>query len=193
MEDLRDADRTASLTSLSGLPDTVIWGEGFRIEGVEMLDRTRLHPAGTLVIAFTPPGAEEIKIAMARVKPLKVIILPASPAGDDPRLLQNLVNLIKTQIALPGVKLTLDVLAGSMGQRTVVIRLALDVLQSAGRVEYTLDANGSLTLVKGDGVPHGDVSSAEKRMRAALSETTAFRRHFVSAPAENLLHDYFLP
>ena len=193
VEDLRDADRTASLTSLSGLPDTVIWGEGFRIEGVEMLDRTRLHPAGTLVIAFTPPGAEEIKIAMARVKPLKVIILPASPAGDDPRLLQNLVNLIKTQIALPGVKLTLDVLAGSMGQRTVVIRLALDVLQSAGRVEYTLDANGSLTLVKGDGVPHGDVSSAEKRMRAALSETTAFRRHFVSAPAENLLHDYFLP
>ncbi len=99
VEDLRGADRTASLTRLSGQPDTVIWGEGFRIEGVELLDRTRLHPAGTLVIAFTPPGADEIKAAMARVKPQKVILLPANPAGDDPRLLQNLVSLIKQQLS----------------------------------------------------------------------------------------------
>ncbi len=118
----------------------MIWGEGFRIEGIELLDRTRLHPAGTLVIAFTPPGAEEIKAAMARVKPQKVILLPANPAGDDPRLLQNLVNLIKQQLSAGDGKLTLDGLAGSMGQRTVVIRLALDVLQSAGRIVYTLDS-----------------------------------------------------
>jgi hypothetical protein len=170
------------LTRLSSQPDTVIWGEGFRIEGVELLDRTRLHPAGTLVIAFTPPGADEIKVAMLRVKPQKVILLPANPAGDDPRLLQNLVTLIKLQMALPGVKLTLDGLAGSIGQRTVVIRLALDVLQAAGRLVYTVDNSGSLTLTKGNGVPHGDVAaSVEKRLRAALAETTA-----------DLLHDYFL-
>ena len=86
---------------------------------------------------------------MARVKPQKVILLPASPAGDDPHLLQNLVNLIKQQLSTGDGKLTLDGLAGSMGQRTVVIRLALDVLQSAGRIVYTVDSSGNLTLTKG--------------------------------------------
>jgi hypothetical protein len=193
VEDLRSADRTASLTRFSLLPDTVIWGEGFHIEGIDLLDRTRLHPAGTLVIAFTPPGADEIKAAMARVKPQKVVLLPANPAGDDPHLLQNLVNLIKQQLSAGKGTLTLDGLAGNVGQRGTVIHLALDVLQSAGRIEYTLQANGSLTLTKGDGIPLGDVAAAEKRLRTTLAETTAFRRHFASAPVADLLRDYLLP
>jgi single-stranded-DNA-specific exonuclease len=193
VEDLRSSDRTTSLTRLSGLVNTVIWVEGIRIEGIELLDRTRLQPAGTLVIAFTPPGADEIKAVMARVKPQKVVLLPANPAGDDPHLLQNLVNLIKQQLSAGKGTLTLDGLAGNVGQRTTVIRLALDVLQSAGRIEYTLEANGSLTLTKGDGIPIGDVAAAEKKLRVALAETTAFRRHFASAPVADLLRDYFLP
>ena len=143
------------------------------------------------MIAFTPPGAEEIKAAMARVKPQKVILLPANPAGDDPRLSAEPGEPDQTADVRTGEgKLTLDGLAGSMGQRTVVIRLALDVLQSAGRIEYTLENSGSLTLTKGDGIPRGDVASAEKRLRVALIETTAFRRHFVSAPVADLLRDY---
>ena len=81
VEDLRGVDRTATLELLSGMANTVIWGEGSRIEGVDLLDRTRLHPAGTLVIAFTPPGAEEIRAAMSRVKPKKVVLLPVQPCG----------------------------------------------------------------------------------------------------------------
>jgi single-stranded-DNA-specific exonuclease len=193
VEDLRSADRTTSLARLSGQQDTVFWAEGFHLEGVDLLDRTRLHPAGTLVIAFTPPGADEIKAAVTRVKPQKVILLPANPAGDDPHLLQNLVSLIKQQVSTGVGKLTLETLAGNMGQRAKVIQLALEVLRTAGSLDYTEQADNSLTFTRWDGTSHGDVASAEKKLRTSLAETAAFRRHFASAPVADLLRDYFLP
>jgi hypothetical protein len=105
---------------------------------------------------------------------------------------EDLVNLIKQQLSAGDGKLTLETLAGNMGQRTIVIRLALDVLQSAGRLEYTVDNSGSLTLTKGDGIARSDIAAAEKRLRVALIETTAFRRHFASAPVDELFKDFFL-
>ncbi len=193
VEDRRGDIQIATLTGLSGVPDTVIWGEGIRIEGADVLDHTRLHPAGTLVITFNPPGAEEIRAAMSRVKPKKVVLLPAKIVVDDPRqLLQDLMGTVKQYMASAEKKLTLDDLAGMLGQRAGVIRLALEYLHAAGRVDFAVDSDGGLALSRGDGTPRGDALSFEKRLRIALSETTAFRRHFASAPIEELIRDYFL-
>lgn len=192
VEDRRGDDGTAALALLSGMANTVIWGEGSQIDGVDLLDRTRLHPAGTLVIAFTPPGAEEIKAVLSCVKPKKVVVLPASATVDDPRqVLQNLMGAVKQKLETPEKIITLDALAGMLGQRAGVVRLALEYLQAAGRVDFTMDADGGLALSRGDGSPRGDAASIEKRLRIALGETTAFRRHFASAPVDELTRDYF--
>lgn len=179
--DQRSADRASRLAQFSTSADTVIWDVG----------SPELHPAETLVIAFSPPGADEIKAAMARVKPGKVVLLPTRPVTDDPReVLQNLMSAIKPHIGSPEKSLTLDTLTGMLGQRAGVIRLALEYLQAAGGVDFTVDPEGGLTLSKADGTPRGDAVSIEKRLRIALGETTAFRRHFASAPVEELIRDY---
>ena len=111
---------------------------------------------------------------------------------DDPRqVLQALMGAVKQKLDTPENNLTLDILAGMLGQRAGVVRLALEYLKAAGRVDFTVDADGGLALSKGDGNPRGDAASIEKRLRIALGETTAFRRHFASAPVEELIRDYF--
>ena len=160
----------------------MIWGEGIRIEGVELLDRTRLHPAGTLVIAFTPPGAEEIRAAMSRVKPQKVILLPANPAGDDPRRPAESDERSNSRwhhrgesspwMSWPGCWVS--------GRESSDWHWSTCRLPAGWISQWT--QSGGLALSKGDGIPHGDVASIEKRLRIALGETTAFRRHFASAP-----------
>ena len=194
VEDLRAADRRAALAAAAALPDVVIWGEACP-DGAG-LDRTRLHHAAVLVFAFMPPGAEEIKAVMTRVKPVRVMLLPAPPSVDDPdRLLHNLMTAIKERRSADKT-LSLEILAGMLGQREAIVRLALEYLRASSVLDFSVGPNGSLRLSKG-GVQSlskdGALSLSKdigQRLRLALEETAAFRAHFASAPAANLLRDY---
>lgn len=192
VDDLRGQDRAASLADFANDPDAVIWGEAGRVEGVQMLDRTSLHPAATLVIAFTPPGADEIRAAMQKVKPRRVVLLQGSSGLDDLHsFLRILMAKIKPVLDAPEAGLTLEELAAACAQRVGVVQLALETLASAGSLSYTRRDDGRIRFSMGSGSPAASAAMIEKQLRPALDEVRAFQRSFSSAPVEDLLRDYF--
>lgn len=179
--DRRSEDRAPILAEYSASPDVMVWNVG----------TVELHPADILVIAFSPPGADEIKSARALVKPKKIVLIKAAPAVDDPvKLLQNIMQMI-ARLMNSSAPATLEDMAFALGQRMGVVRLALDYLVASGRLDYSLDTAGILHVQRTNRPPGREAALAEKRLRESLAETSAFRRHFASASLADLIHDHF--
>lgn len=192
VEDQRGQNPAALLDAFGNDPDAVIWGEACRVEGIRMFNRVDLHPAATLVIAFTPPGADEIRTAMQRTKPRRVVLLQGSPAVDDLRtFLRTLMAKIKPVLGVPETSLSLEELSAACAQRRGVVQLALDYLASTGNLVYTRLEDGTMRFSTGSGSPAPNAAVSEKKLVAALQEVQAFRRNFSSAPLPDLIRDYF--
>ncbi len=192
VEDLRHENGYEFLKIYAGNPETAVWCEGLPLPGIELLSRTKLHRADTLIIAFAPPSAEAIKRAMGCVKPGKVILLSAIRTMDDPQQLLNiLMKELKKTESLVKNNITYESLAELTGQRIAVIRLALGIFQISGQMLLEENDNSTIFLKKGSGIPTGDVNSARNRLIAVMEETAAFRRRFLASSKDALIRDYF--
>ncbi len=192
VDDLRGKDPIPLLSELMAQPDTIVWGEGFTLPGVKLLNRTELRKADNLIIAFNPPGAEAIKEAISKVRPGKVILLSCFRSIDDAdQLLQNLMMTVKHNSVDDVFSTSLQSLAGLTGQRSEVIHHALEVFALAGQLLLEKGNGSTVVIRRGNGIPDGDTNAAMKRLKAAQVETVAFQRHFASAPLEDLRRDYF--
>jgi hypothetical protein len=192
VEDLRHENGFEYLKINAGNLETAVWGEGLPLPSIELLSRTKLHRADTLIIAFAPPSFEAIMNAMGCVKPGKVILLSAAQTIDDP---QQLLNFLMKELKKPGFlvknNITYESLAELTGQRIAAVRLTLEIFQNSGQILVEENDNSILLLTKGSGTPSGDVSSARKRLIAVMEETAAFRRRFQLSSKDEITRDFF--
>jgi single-stranded-DNA-specific exonuclease len=177
--------------ALAGLPPgrAAVWAEGETAAAMEAIggrDRRRLHPAPALVIWTAPAGPVELAEALAAVEPERVYLVGAEPATGGLRgFAERLMGLVKHDLEARSGEVDLDRLAAALAHRKATVRLGLEWLAATGKVDLVRQSEERATLRRG-GTPSGEAAAVEGRLRRLLEETSAYRRHFRSAPAEAL-------
>jgi single-stranded-DNA-specific exonuclease len=168
-------------------PDIVCWAEAEEKKRVNGLDRAELTPAKTLVIWSIPPARAELLLALARVRPEKVIVFAIDPGADEPRaLLERLAGLVKYTLLKKAGRTSLAELAAATAQKESVVRLGLECLSKQGQITLEIQRDGGLTLSAGGRADKERAAVAAAQLAYALDESKAYRRHFREQPEINL-------
>ncbi len=166
--------------------EVIVWCEG--TGEVEGRDRCALEPSENMAIWTTPPGAPELRAALARVSPKTVLLFGVDPPHSQPRgFLTRLAGLVKRAIRREAGGLELCALAAAMAQREETVRAGLEWLARQGDIVVLDDRDTTLRVAPGEGAGGADPSEAGSRLRALLDESAAYRSFFTRADAEELI------
>jgi single-stranded-DNA-specific exonuclease len=182
----REPDPQDILQRLRAEEDVPVWSEG---KGeVHGRDRYALGPSGILVIWTAPPGAPELRDALARVSPGTVHLFGVNPQLDHPkRFLTRLAKLAERAITTEGGRVELSTLASGTAQREETVRTGLAWLEGRGHIVVLEERDGEMRLAPGEQAASHDLSKTETRLRSLLEETAAYRAFFARADAETLI------
>ncbi len=164
-----------------------VWAEGPEVpEGA--LRRADLPERGApaLALASAPADPEDLRAALARVRPHVVYLLPpADTATREVRaLLRQVAGMLQVALRDRGGLLDTARMASRVGQREAAVLAALRALEADGHLRLARDADGAWRAEPGAGAP----GSAERRRRAlllveeVLAETAAYRRAYATMP-----------
>ncbi|MCD6552562.1 MAG: single-stranded-DNA-specific exonuclease RecJ [Anaerolineae bacterium] len=165
-----------------------VWAEGEVPRGVPALGRDALSAGDVLVIWSTPPGADEMRAAMERVSPRKVILFAVDPGLDEPAVfLRRLAGLVRHCLRAHEGRASLSALAIATAQRQETVQAGLHWLATRGQVRIVEDEGGQVILAPGDGQVSAAADHWQRRVVALLEETAAYRAYFARADATTLI------
>ncbi|NLD43413.1 MAG: hypothetical protein GX657_07960 [Chloroflexi bacterium] len=164
-----------------------VWAEGPEVpEGA--LRRADLPEQGApaLALASAPAGPEDLRAALARVRPHVVYLLPpADTAAREVRaFLRQVAGMLQVTLRDRAGHLDVPRMASRVGQREAAILAALRALEADGHLRLTRGVGGAWRAEPGA----GRTSSAERRRRAllvveeVLAETAAYRQAYATMP-----------
>ena len=189
VHDYRAEPRPALLLQgLADAGDVQVWAEGHRPEGVEAYTRQQLQPASRLALWTLPPGPQELRAAIERVRPEEVIFF-AHDAGLDEAgpFLERLAGMVRFALQARGGQMDLAAAAAGLGHRTPTIEAGLGWLAAGGQVGVVERGETHWRLARGQGQADPEqVERARQRLEALLAETAAYRDYLRRAPAESL-------
>jgi single-stranded-DNA-specific exonuclease len=193
VEDWRDRDLLSARVVAAGEADAQIWCEPPAATG--MVDRASLLPAGTLFIAFVPPGPAEIAAVLRAVKPRRVVLLPASPADDGVQaFIKQLMTAVKPHLSAGKPPVSVEALAARLGHLTRTVDTGLQFLEASGLLQRTPTGDGSLMLGQPvtAAVDLDRKAQLEVNLIRLLKETARFRAYFAAAALDQLRTDFFM-
>jgi single-stranded-DNA-specific exonuclease len=160
-------------------PDASIWAEGDAVLGG--LRRDQLVPADTLIVYTAPPSDDVWQAAFERVRPKRVMVLAEVPQPPEVNVLvETTARMLKGAISRRNGEIGLSTLAGALAQRESTVRLALRWLEYRGLFAIQISDDGIIHVsVAPASGPDADTQAVERSLRAAIDETTAYRRYFV--------------
>jgi len=181
------SDPHGELKRLRDEADVLVWSEG---PGAPPgVGRDRLAPARILAIWTAPPGGPELRFALERVSPEIIHLFALAPGGGLGHargFLKALHGRAQRAIAEQGGFVDLSALAASMAHRRETVQVGLQWLAANGYVAI-LDARPEqIHLAPGDGSRSENASNLERRLRALLDETRAYRSHVARTDAKVL-------
>jgi len=183
-----EADPHEVLQRLQAERDVLVWREGKA--GVEGRDRYALEASETLVIWTTPPGAPELRAALARVSPHIVHLFAVDPGLDDPKgFLTHLAKLAERAIVSQGGLADLSALAVETAQREETVRAGLAWLERRGHIVILEERDRELRFAPDGGSVAEDLPEITERLGALLQETAAYRAFFARTDAETLIRN----
>ena len=200
-------DAAARLAELRAEGPVTVFGEGELDTALECQDRRSLQPAITLAFWTAPSSPNEVRAALAAVRPERVALFAVDPGLDGPEpFLRRLAGLVKYVLKARNGRVDAAELAAAMAQRELVIHLGLQWLATQGRLTVGEESDGArssgdgarssgdgvLQLTAGSGqlAPEAARALAAARLSAALQETAAFRTHFRTADKDALIRGY---
>ena len=175
--DLRNETKPQEkLTTVCGLPSTVIFTEGEDKKKVGGTDRYNLQSTDELAIYTTPPGPGELKALLEQVKPRKVYLVAQNPPAEKTdEFLTRLAGMAKFVIAKKGGETKISELAAATAQRESTVRISLEWL-SAGRHVAIVGEGDTVSLSVGNGEGNQYVQKElYVAVKGLLEETAAFR------------------
>jgi len=187
--DLRhSADPTAHLEELDLHPDSQFWWEVDAPPAIPAVDRLRLRPCHTLVVATIPPERSTLAAALLAAQPQRVVLFGHVPPTDTPRkLLTRLGGLIRFIQQNQAGKTMLDELAAACAAPPAAIRLGLEWWQAKGAVHIRWLPDGLVEILPAAQPSSPILNSIEEQLEQVLEEMTAFRAHYRRAPLSALL------
>ena len=175
----------AILEALRRKDDILVWGE-VQVP-ISCVDRYRLRPASALAIWTAPPGPQELRAALERVKPEKVYLFAQDPATDGPQaFLRRLAGLVRYALRRKQGRTTVGALAAATAQREETVRAGLAWLAARGSVQW-LEEGEELRLSAGKARSRGELAQLGARLRSLLEETSAYREYYARAEEKNLV------
>ena len=154
----------------------------------QALGRDALSVGDVLIVWSTPPGPDEMREAMERVSPRKVILFAVDPGLDAPAtFLRRLAGLVRHSLQAREGRASLSALAVATAQRQATVQAGLRWLEARGQVRIVEDEDGQVILTPGDGQVLAAVDDWQRRVVALLEETAAYRAYFARADAAALI------
>jgi single-stranded-DNA-specific exonuclease len=187
--DLRQStDPLSQLPELELHPDTQFWWEVDCPAELPGVDRLRLRPCHTLVIATVPPDRPTLAAALLAAQPQRVILFGHIPPTDTMRsLLSRLGGLIRFVQNNRESRIMVDELASACACTNSVIRFGLDFWQAKGSIRIGWLEDGQVEIKPSSQPNPLSLPEMEKQLELVLEETAAFRSHYRRAPVSSLL------
>jgi len=163
-----------------------VWAEGpLALDMTRVRDRTRLEPGIDLVIWTIPPGPQELREALARVRPQRVHLLTQEASHQTlSDFLHGLAHAVRHVLSHQRGHTTLVELAAMTGHREATVLQGLKFLATKGKLTY-VEVRGQLHIRAPGEKPTGE--SIVDDLKHLLQETTAYRRYFSRADPKDLL------
>ncbi len=167
-------------------PECVIWAEA--ADKSKGNDRFHLHQSAAFAIWTTPPSKTDLRAALGVVRPSRVYLLGVRPPAETvDAFLSRLAGMAKYAVNQRGGKASVSALAAATAHRKLTVRLGLEWLAAAGRLQIE-GGEDELQIMPGgtasDRVVQDELLAGVKSL---LEETIAYRDHFSRAAPESLL------
>ncbi|MEQ8186662.1 MAG: single-stranded-DNA-specific exonuclease RecJ [Candidatus Eremiobacterota bacterium] len=174
----REEDRGELLASLGNIKDVQIWSEADNT--VSGKSRYELIPSEILVIWTVPPGPEEVKSVLKKVKPSKIYLFGMNSVIDSEEVfLKHLSGLIKYAIKQGKVKISF--LAAATGSREIAVKKGLEWLSEKGYINMSLTDDDEIFICEGNGKTGNHINDILYELKKIIEETAAYRKHFLRA------------
>lgn len=176
------------LRQLQSVEPLQIWCEGEARDRLEGQDRNELIPAPALVIWTTPPGPAELRAALERANPQKVILFAVDPGAEAlEAFLRRLAGLAKYALGNTSGRASLAKLAAAAAQRESTIRKGLAWLAARGLFKILYEKDGQVLFELAHAAPSAETELLEVQLQALLDETAAYRAFFRKAGPNTLI------
>ena len=187
--DLRgDTRPLESLLRIIEEENPIIWGEVDSRPGITCLDRFSLQPSSAMVIWTIPPGLNELRSTLQKVKPRKVFLFGINPGMDESEtFLKRLLGLIKYRLKSAHGIASLSSLAAATAQRTSTIKIGLGWLEAHDHISIRSIKEDEIQVDISRKTSKKDSQAISDQLNFALTESAAFRRYFLKADKERLV------
>lgn len=170
------------LQRIQAQEDVQVWCEADAQDRLGGRDRYELSACETLVIWTTPPGPEELQVALEKSAPQKVVLFAVDPASVGLQaFLKRIAGLAKHALRDHQGQVRLSALAALTAQREVCVRKGLSWLQANGHVQIQAIDGDLIQLAPGDGHRLDTGAELAAQLKALLNESAAYRSYYVRA------------
>ena len=155
--------------------------EGEDKKQINGVDRYGLERSDELAIYTAPPGPEELKAIIEKVKPQKVyLVAQYPPAEKTDEFLMRLAGMAKFAITKKGGETKISDLAAATAQRESTVRIGLEWL-AAGRHVAVSGEEDAVFLSAGNGEGNQYVrKELYIAVKGLLEETAAYRNYIAT-------------
>ena len=166
----------------------LVWREGKWSQSMPGATRAELSSCAELVIWSAPPSLSILRDGMTKVRPVKVYLFN-NPAGyETPReLLLSLAQWVKYALNHYDGKVDLTRLAPQCGQREATVLTAIELLEAKGIIHIRSKSLLEVVVEENGKKDPSSEPAAEKRFKALLEDTHAYRAYYAKAATEAVI------
>ena len=180
---------TVLMNVFAEYPQAIIWAEGFPTSQNLGVPLSELEVNDTLVIVTAPPNDAQLRQALEKVQPQRVILIGINPPIETlPDFLKLQWGLTEKVIQNTDGTVNINRFMERLGQPKIVVKLGLEYLQAMGKITVDFGARTRLEIGTGTNQQASDVETIEKRLRAAWEEVEAYRRYLQRVDAYQLIN-----
>lgn len=154
---------------------------------IQTMHRYELIQQENLVLLTIPPGLRIFKELIYMVRPKKVILAYSTrDLRSDVEFLKGLMGVVKYLIQQRRGKTNIYQLSTILGEMENTVTVGLKVLEEKGLIDVEFVGPDTLLLHRGDGQSKRGLKIQEKKLKALLGESRAFRNYLLEVDPERI-------
>lgn len=154
---------------------------------IQTMHRYELIQKENLVLLTIPPGLRIFKELLYMIRPKKVILAySARNLRSNVEFLKELMGIVKFIIQQRKGKTNIYQLSTILSEMENTVTVGLKVLEEKGLIGVEFVGPETLLLKRGDGQSKRGLKTQEKKLKALLGESRAFRKYLLEVDPERI-------